>query len=117
MRRACNEAVTTSFLSITSALFFTPNAPEGPIQWRLGVVGRLTRILESTCQLSTVNYRLSAVLPSLCFQQLPTIKFSNHFVLIRIRIAGGGYRGLPVVSFKSYFNWLLWRSVSGSGAC
>lgn len=26
----------------------------------------------------------------LCFQSLPTIKFSNHFLLITIRIAGGG---------------------------
>ena len=49
-----------------------------------------------------------APLLSFSFQQLPTIKFSNHFVLITIRIAGGGCAPpvLGAVDFQQLTNCL-----------
>ena len=35
----------------------------------------------------------------LYFQQLPTVKFCNSFVLITIQIAGGGW-GVPIFAFR-----------------
>ena len=63
----------------------------------------------SSLALSTVNCELSTVLRLLCFQQLPTVKFSKRCLLITIRIAGGWYRyrGATSSSFKYYFKSLL----------
>ena len=47
---------------------------------------------------------LLAGLMLLSFHQLTTIKFSNHFVLITIRIARGRGTPLPVRDLKLYFN-------------
>src|SRR5579859_1428274 len=47
----------------------------------------------------------SNTLPVLCFQQLPTIKFCNHLVLITIQSARGGWPP-PSADLKKNFNSL-----------
>ena len=53
----------------------------------------------NSCSLFCSLAYLLWLLPSLCFQQLPTIKFCNPSVLITIRIAGGG--GTPLLASPS----------------
>src|SRR6266568_2911527 len=61
----------------------------------------------SLCR-STANFqrltnclKFATLFESLCFQSLPTVKFTKPRVLITIRIAGGGYtpRVMPTSSF------------------
>ena len=53
--------------------------------------GSLSR--SSNFQQLTNFLRFDKLSEPLCFQSLPTVKFCNSFVLITIRIAGGGYGG------------------------
>ena len=71
----------------------------------------------ASLRLSTVNGRPPTSLPSLCFQQLPTIEFSNPFILITMRIARVGGSPLPLRHLKSYFKSLPWYPASGKAAC
>ena len=61
--------------------------------------------------LSLPNFALPFCL--FCFQQLPTIKFSNHFVLITIRIARGVWCPPPFCSlFSATHAPQVWPRVS-----
>src|SRR5215467_5762074 len=66
-------SLATPFPSTTSALF--------PISWQGGVPSSLFSFLPSAFCF------LLCPLSPLCFQQLPTIKFSNSFLLITIQNA------------------------------
>jgi hypothetical protein len=58
--------------------------------------------LTSHFQRLTNCLRFDTLSEPLYFQPLPTIKFCNSFLLITIRIAGGGYRGSPLPLASSF---------------
>jgi hypothetical protein len=69
----------------------------------------------SSLERSTANGQLSILLPSLSFQRLATIKFSNPLVLKTIRNAGGvGSPQSVHAPFKKHVNSLQMRSASTS---